>query len=175
MAERGRPVNRPRAVRSLGDANDLEALSDEQRDTLAAWYADNPRAGYKLALAEALGLSATKANAKRLIAPESHEDPRLETIGAGEASLEYVLATIAHDIDAKDTDRINAAKFLLGALHGVSEKQRLEVDGELEVGNGELSSAVDRFTAAVAAATVRAAAGDGTGDAAGGALGRGEG
>lgn len=108
-------------------AADVQTLTDEQRQTVIAWFAENPDGGYKAALAN-VGIRATKAEARALLhADDEIRDARLQGMKLDEGSLFRRLGVIANSEDHKDQFR--AVTWGLNALHRYHENSTVEHTG----------------------------------------------
>lgn len=141
----------------------LATLTDRQRDLVREFYAQNPKGGYKSALAHA-GVHVTKAVAKAMIeADDDLDDLPYQALRVDRQTALAAIGDILNDPEHKD--RLRAALASLAMLYGLSEKQSLELTGAeggpLEVTNPDVAAAVDRFTA-LADAAVRRTVLDGT-------------
>lgn len=112
-------------------AADVQALTDEQRQTIIGWFAENPDGGYKAALAQA-GIRATKAEARTLLHGDDEiRDARLQGMNLDEGSLFRRLGVIANDGHHKDQFR--AVTWGLNALHRYHENSTVEHTGTTAV------------------------------------------
>jgi hypothetical protein len=154
------------------DHDALPVLTDAQRQQIREFFKQHPDGGYKAACKAAGLLRLTKADAKTLIESDDElAECRERELGVAADSALRRIALIAQDLEHKDAFRANT--FIAGALHGISEQARIQLAGDpdhpIGVTSPDVEQAVERFTATVAAAAVRAAtsaaAADTTGDA----------
>lgn len=106
----------------------VPTLTDRQRELVREFYELNPKGGYKSALLHA-GLHETKAVAKAVI--EGDEDLADLPYHALRVDRQTALSAVGDILnDPTHKDRLRAATFALAALHGLSEKQALELTGK---------------------------------------------
>lgn len=133
-------------------------LTRIERDALKKFFTENPDGGYKAACRFAGIVTADKADAKRIVESDDEVSAfRERQMGVDLESALIRIGRMAADLGHKDAFRANT--FIAGALHGVSEQQRVQLAGDpdhpIGVTAPDVDAAVERFTAAVAAATLR--------------------
>jgi hypothetical protein len=147
---------------------EVPPFTDDQRRLIREFYAENPKGGYKRALAHAC-INATQEAAKAAITGDDELFEIRETMlgvtsGDALAAVGEILADPTHK------DRLRAAEAALKMLHGYGEKQSLELTGAdggpVEVTSPDVADAAERFIALTAAA-VRRTPGLGTDEAPG--------
>lgn len=133
-------------------------LTDEQRAAFLAAIQADKTIGNTAALRQA-GVEGTKGQLRSFIDDDLAEQAR-EARGWNIRAVENVDWEVALDKDHPSGDR--ARSRLLKAYGGQQFRDQATVEhtGQLEVSNPDVADAIDRFTAAVAAAAVRSAAGD---------------
>lgn len=158
-------------------------LTDEQRDRIVDLIRDDPALGHVRA-ARMVGVQGSKGAIRQLLADDDlFQEARLEawedTLKAAGLAIRHLLEKLAGIVnDDGNPSQLRAIEKAL-QLRGLDQladvvRHEHQHTGEVEVRNLELADAVDRFTAAVAAATVRQAAGGGAGKSARDALPAGE-